>query len=120
MCCARSWSICANNSSTNSEKDKHRSLLRELLEAQRNRKSERLSKEQLGLFEALWKASAPEEEEDSEPAAEPEQDEPKERQQTKKSSGRQALSKDLTRERSYTICRKPRSIAAAAGRICGW
>ena len=38
------------------EKDKYRSLLRELLEAQRNRKSEQLSKEQLALFEELWKA----------------------------------------------------------------
>ena len=38
-----------------------RSLLRELLEAQRNRKSEQLSKEQLALFESLWKASDPEE-----------------------------------------------------------
>ena len=44
-----------------SEKDKYRSLLRELLDAQRNRKSEQLSKEQLALFEALWKASDPEE-----------------------------------------------------------
>jgi siroheme synthase (precorrin-2 oxidase/ferrochelatase) len=35
------------------EKDKYRSLLRELLEAQRNRKSEHLSKEQLALFETL-------------------------------------------------------------------
>ena len=30
--------------------------MRELLEAQRNRKSERLSKEQLALFEAAWQA----------------------------------------------------------------
>ena len=32
-----------------SEKDKYRSLLRELLEAQRNRKSEQLSKDQIGF-----------------------------------------------------------------------
>jgi hypothetical protein len=31
--------------------------LRELLEAQRNRKSEQLSKEQLALYEATWRAS---------------------------------------------------------------
>jgi hypothetical protein len=37
-----------------SEKDKYRSLLRELLDAQRNRKSEQLSKDQLTLFETLW------------------------------------------------------------------
>jgi hypothetical protein len=76
----------------------HACTLCELLEAQRNRKSERLSKEQLALFETLWKASDPEQEEDSEPAAEPEQDEPKQRQETSKRSGRQPLSKDLVRE----------------------
>ena len=38
------------------------SLLRELLEAQRNRKSEQLSKDQLALFEALWKARSAEDE----------------------------------------------------------
>jgi hypothetical protein len=46
-----------------SEKDKYRSLLRELLEAQRNRKSEQLSKDQQTLFETLWKANQPDEEE---------------------------------------------------------
>ena len=40
-----------------SEKDKYRSLLRELLDAERNRKSEQLSKDQLTLFETLWKAN---------------------------------------------------------------
>jgi len=34
------------------EQNKYQSLLRELLEAQRNRKSEQLSKEQRALFEA--------------------------------------------------------------------
>ena len=38
------------------EQNKYQSLLRELLDAQRNRKSEQLSKDQLALFEALWKA----------------------------------------------------------------
>jgi transposase len=38
------------------EQNKYQSLLRELLEAQRSRKSEQLSKEQLALFEAAWKA----------------------------------------------------------------
>ena len=38
------------------EQNKYQSLLRELLEAQRNRKSEQLSKEQLALFEAAWQA----------------------------------------------------------------
>ena len=39
-----------------SEQNKYQSLLREVLEAQRNRKSEQLSKEQLALFEAAWQA----------------------------------------------------------------
>jgi hemerythrin-like domain-containing protein len=38
------------------EQNKYQSLLRELLEAQHNRKSEQLSKEQLALFEAEWQA----------------------------------------------------------------
>jgi transposase len=83
------------------EKDKYRSLLRELLDAQRNRKSEQLSKDQLDLFEALWKANHPVEErekpEDSTPAAE---EEPKpEEPQNKKRSGRQPLAQHLVRER---------------------
>jgi transposase len=41
-----------------SERHKYESLRRELLDAQRNRKSEQLSKEQLSLFEAAWKARA--------------------------------------------------------------
>jgi hypothetical protein len=38
------------------EQNKYQSLLRELPEAQRNRKSEQLSKEQLALFETAWQA----------------------------------------------------------------
>ena len=48
--------LCEQLQHESSEKNKYRSLLRELLEAQRNRKSEQLSKEQLALFETLWKA----------------------------------------------------------------
>ena len=44
------------------EQNKYQSLLRELLEAQRNRKSEQLSKEQLALFEAAWQARSAEDE----------------------------------------------------------
>jgi transposase len=44
------------------EQNKYQSLLRELLEAQRNRKSEQLSKEQLALFEAAWQARSTEDE----------------------------------------------------------
>src|SRR5687768_12607292 len=48
--------------------------LRELLDAQRSRKSNQLLKDQLGLFEMLWKVSHPEEEDGgSEPSLEEEQ-----------------------------------------------
>jgi len=89
--------LCEQLRHESSEKDKYRSLLRELLDAQRNRKSEQLSKEQLAMFEVLWKASDREEEE-SEPASEQEQDKPEE-PQTKKRSGRRPLAKHLIRER---------------------
>jgi transposase len=91
--------LCERLKHETSEKDKYQSLLRELLDAQRNRKSEQLSKDQLALFETLWKASHPEEgqEEESAPVAE---EEPKpEEPQTKKRVGRQPLARHLVRER---------------------
>ena len=45
--------LCEKLKHETAEKDKYRSLLRELLDAQRNRKSEQLSKDQLALFETL-------------------------------------------------------------------
>jgi transposase len=84
------------------EKNKYRSLLRELLDAQRNRKSEQLSKEQLALFETLWRDSDPEaaeEDADCKPEAEQEQDAPEEPPQAKKRSGRQPLAEHVIRER---------------------
>ena len=94
--------LCERLQHESSEKNKYRSLLRELLDAQRNRKSEQLSKEQLALFETLWKATDPEaeEEEDSEPDADQEQDQPEEpAQAAKKRSGRQPLASNVMRER---------------------
>jgi len=88
--------LCEQLRHESSEKEKYRNLLRELLEAQRNRKSEQLSKEQLALFEALWKVSDPEEE-DSE-SAEGEADQPAEPPANKR-SGRQPLARNVTRER---------------------
>ena len=80
------------------EKDKYRSLLRELLEAQRNRKSEQLSKEQLALFEELWKAQQAENEsEEAEPDAGGE--EAAQTPRTKKASVRKPLPSHLARER---------------------
>ena len=95
--------LCERLQHESSEKNKYRSLLRELLEAQRNRKSEQLSKEQLALFETLWKASDPgAEEENSEPQADQdqEQDQAEEPPQAaKKRSGRQPLARNVIRER---------------------
>jgi transposase len=91
--------LCERLQHESSEKNKYRSLLRELLDAQRNRKSEQLSKEQLALFDALWKASEPEVIENSdEPEAGPEHDKPEE-SQAKKRSGRQPLAGNVVRER---------------------
>ena len=39
------------------ERHKVETILRELLEARRNRKSEQLSADQLALFAAIWEAS---------------------------------------------------------------
>ena len=89
--------LCEQLRHESSEKEKYRALLRELLEAQRGRKSEQLSKEQLALFEALWKAGDPEEA-DSEPTSEEEQEQPQEAQAPKR-SGRQPLARNVTRER---------------------
>ena len=91
--------LCERLKHETSEKDKYRSLLRELLDAERNRKSEQLSKDQLALFETLWKTNHPNEEkqEGAEPPAEEEQK--PEKPETKKRSGRQPLARHLVRER---------------------
>ena len=87
------------------EQNKYQSLLRELLEAQRNRKSERLSKEQLALFEAAWQArsaeppeAADEDDEDLDSAAGGAGQKPDARPDQKR-GGRQALARHLRRER---------------------
>jgi transposase len=86
------------------EQNKYQTLLRELLEAQRNRKSEQLSKEQLALFEAAWKARSTE---DESAASEDDDDldgdagagaAPKETPGQKR-GGRQPLARHLKRER---------------------
>ena len=86
------------------EQNKYQSLLRELLEAQRSRKSEQLSKEQLALFEAAWQARSTEDES----AASEDDDDldgdagagavPKETP-SQKHGGRQPLARHLKRER---------------------
>ncbi len=93
--------LCERLKHETSEKDKYRSLLRELMDAERNRKSEQLSKDQLALFETLWKANHPDEEEEEQEGAEPaaEEEQKPEKPETKKRSGRQPLARDLVRER---------------------
>ena len=80
------------------------SLLRELLEAQRNRKSEQLSKEQLALFEAVWKARNPEDEsaageDDDDFGNEAPDGQKPDETQNQKRGGRQPLARHLKRER---------------------
>src|SRR5438045_6357433 len=86
------------------EQNKYQTLLRELLEAQRNRKSEQLSKEQLALFEAAWKARSAEDESaageddndlDGDAGAGPKPN----ATQSQKRGGRQPLARHLKRER---------------------
>jgi transposase len=84
------------------EQNKYQSLLRELLEAQRNRNSEQLSKEQLTLFEAAWQARSSEDEADEDDddfdgqagAGQKPNETP-----SGKRGGRQPLARHLTRER---------------------
>ena len=86
------------------EQNKYQTLLRELLEAQRNRKSEQSSKEQLALFEAAWQARSADTESasgeddddlDGDAGAAPKPDETPQQ----KRGGRQPLARHLKRER---------------------
>jgi transposase len=85
------------------ERGKVETLLRELLDAKRNRKSEQLSEEQLALFAALWQARQTEREAAN--AADAEDDDevgkPGASSTTpgKKPGGRQSLPRHLKRER---------------------
>ncbi len=85
-----------------SERNKIEALLRELLDAKRNRKSEQLSSDQLALFAAAWQAR----QEEAEPAKpENSDDDPKTTAgggtsaAGKRSGGRQPLPRHLKRER---------------------
>ena len=84
------------------EQNKYQNLLRELLEARNNRKSEQLSKEQLALFEAAWKADneAAEESDDSDDDLDSASGQPPTNSSgAKKTRGRQPLARHLKRER---------------------
>ena len=86
------------------EQNKYQSLLRELLEAQRNRKSEQLSKEQLALFEAAWQARSAEAEsaageDDDDLDGDAGSGQKPTKRQSQKRGGRQPLARHLKRER---------------------
>jgi transposase len=85
------------------ERNKIEALLRELLDAKRNRKSEQLSADQLALFAAAWQArqaeaepTKPEGSDDDDPNANPSTDESASKKRT---GGRQPLPRHLKRER---------------------
>jgi transposase len=88
-----------------SERGKIEALLRELLDAKRNRKSEQLSTDQLALFAAAWQArQAAQEASESSNAADNEDDDDLEpgaspADRKKKAGGRQPLPRHLKRER---------------------
>lgn len=85
------------------ERHKIEAMLRELLDARRNRKSEQLSEDQLALFAAAWEArQAAEEPKPTEGPKDPDNDTKPEGDQAtpkKKNGGRQPLAKHLKRER---------------------
>jgi transposase len=85
------------------ERNKIEALLRELLNARRNRKSEQLSSDQLALFAAAWQArqaegesAKPDGADDDDPNANSEADESASKKRT---GGRQPLARHLKRER---------------------
>jgi len=86
------------------ERTKIQNLLRELLDAKRNRKSEQLSEDQLALFAAAWEArqsaaeasQTPDSQDDDDPGA---QAGASGRAPQRKSGGRQPLARHLKRER---------------------
>jgi hypothetical protein len=75
-----------------SEKNKYAEMIRELLEAQRARKSEKLSVEQSGLFEELWRKTRPEADSEETLPEAPASAE-------KKRAARRPLARHVTRER---------------------
>jgi transposase len=89
-----------------SERSKIETLLRELLDAKRNRKSERLSTDQLALFAAAWQARQAAAEKPEEPADSTNDDEDDDAASgaggsapKKRPGGRQPLPRHLKRER---------------------
>jgi transposase len=89
-----------------SERSKIETLLRELLDAKRNRKSERLSADQLALFAAAWQTRQAAAEKPAEPADSADDDDDEDTASgaggsasPKRPGGRQTLPRHLKRER---------------------
>jgi hypothetical protein len=105
------------------ERNKIETLLRELLDARRSRKSEQLSTDQLALFAAAWQArqadtesSKPNASDDDDPNANPGAGESASK---KRAGGRQLFRGISSASASCTIWRKRKNTAPPAGRICG-
>jgi transposase len=85
------------------ERGKIETLLRELLDARRNRKSEQLSTDQLALFAAAWQARQAAAEPESSAGPDDEDDDSKpeagQAERKKRNGGRQPLPRHLKRER---------------------
>jgi len=87
------------------ERHKVETILRELLEARRNRKSEQLSADQLALFAAVWEARQKRESGESDEGPKDQDNDPKPepasspKKKVKNGGGRQPLSPHLKRER---------------------
>ena len=85
------------------ERNKIEALLRELLNARRNRKSEQLSSDQLALFAAVWQARQAEAEPAKPDGAAADDPKPNpgadESASKKRTGGRQPLARHLERER---------------------
>jgi len=87
------------------ERHKVETILRELLEARRNRKSEQLSADQLALFAAIWDARQKTETTKSDEGPKDQDNDPKPesdsspKKKQKNGGGRQPLSPHLKRER---------------------
>ena len=103
-----------------SERNKIEALLRELLNAKRNRKSEQLSADQLVLFAAAWQARQLEAEptksdgsDDDDPNVNPGADESASKKRT---GGRQPLARHLKRERIvHDLAEEEKHCSSSAG-----
>ena len=105
------------------ERSKVESLLRELLDAKRNRKSEQLSQDQLALFASLWQARQAEREAvNTKEQEDTDDDEPRRREpaqvRSRSEAGARRCHGISSASGSYMILRTRRSTVPAVHRIC--